>query len=250
MSFGLALIYLAFVIVTLVALCIARWGKTRPLQLQAGLLSPLGSLYIFTTAFLLSNVIFQANNLRTAVTQEVVTLSKLATVLSVLPSEQRVEGRRLLFDYAYSIVHDESITIDQGKRSNVTQVASDRLRDFLSSPAAAPPLNAPNTPENSSYLRKASDFGFDLIDARERRLSLSYHSNPIRLWVAIYVMYFAFACVAYTVHNGLFTVCWLTAILLLSCPVPVVMLYLYSSPLAAGIYDLAAQFAPVLARNF
>ena len=57
---GVFLIYLAFVVLTAGALVLARWVKARgSLKLQPGLLSPLGSLYTLTTAFLLSNVIFQ-----------------------------------------------------------------------------------------------------------------------------------------------------------------------------------------------
>jgi len=53
---GVALLYLVFVVLTALALALARWVKARGnLQLQAGLLSPLGSLYTLTTAFLLSN---------------------------------------------------------------------------------------------------------------------------------------------------------------------------------------------------
>ena len=89
---GVLLLYLAFVLITTLALLLARWVKSRGnLQLQAGLLSPLGSLYTLTTAFLLSNVIFQFTNLRTAVTQEVVTINKLGAVMFVLPAEQRLE---------------------------------------------------------------------------------------------------------------------------------------------------------------
>jgi hypothetical protein len=104
---GVLLLYLAFVLITTLALLLARWVKSRGnLQLQAGLLSPLGSLYTLTTAFLLSNVIFQFTNLRTAVTQEVVTINKLGAVMFVLPAEQRIEGRRLLYGYAQSIARD------------------------------------------------------------------------------------------------------------------------------------------------
>ena len=105
----------------------------------------MGSLYIFTTAFLLSNVIFQMNNLRTAVTQEVVTLNKLGAVMFVLPPEQRIEGRRLLYDYTQSIAEDEAESMKRGERNDTTQAAIDRLRDFLASPEAALPSSTPTT---------------------------------------------------------------------------------------------------------
>lgn len=239
-----------FFFLTAAAIGLSSWIKQRSaISIQSSLLSPMGSLYIFTTAFLLSNVIFQMNNLRTAVTQEVVTLNKLGAVMSVLPPEQRIEGRRLLYDYTQSIAEDESESMKKGERNEVTQVAIDRLRDFLSTPEAALPSSAPTTPESANYLRKASDFGFDLVDARERRLSLASQSSPLRLWLAIAVMYFALALIAYLVHNGNWTVIWLTVILMMSAPIPAVMLFIYSNPIAYGLFDMTSPFRAVLARS-
>jgi hypothetical protein len=244
------LLYAMFFVLTVAAFGLAKWIKKRSaIGIQASLLSPMGSLYIFTTAFLLSNVIFQMNNLRTAVTQEVVTLNKLGAVMSVLPPEQRIEGRRLLYDYTQSIAEDEAESMKRGERNETTQIAIDKLRDFLSTPDAALPSSAPITPESANYLRKASDFGFDLVDARERRLSLSSQSSPLRLWLAIAVMYFALALLAYLVHNGRWTVIWLTTILMMSAPIPAVMLFIYSNPIAYGLFDMTAPFRAVLARS-
>ena len=247
---SVSLLYAMFFVMTLAAFGLAKWIKNQSaIGIQASLMSPMGSLYIFTTAFLLSNVIFQMNNLRTAVTQEVVTLNKLGAVMSVLPPEQRVEGRRLLYDYTQSIADDEAESMKRGERNNTTQIAIDKLRDFLSTPDAALPSSAPITPESANYLRKASDFGFDLVDARERRLSLSSQSSPLRLWLAIAVMYFALALLAYLVHNGRWTVIWLTTILMMSAPIPAVMLFIYSNPIAYGLFDMTAPFRAVLARS-
>ena len=56
---GVLILYLGFVFLTFVALLLARWVKARGgIQIQAALLSPMGSLSMLTTAFLLSNVIF------------------------------------------------------------------------------------------------------------------------------------------------------------------------------------------------
>ena len=247
---SVSLLYAMFFVMTLAAFGLAKWIKNQSaIGIQASLMSPMGSLYIFTTAFLLSNVIFQMNNLRTAVTQEVVTLNKLGAVMSVLPPEQRVEGRRLLYDYTQSIADDEAESMKRGERNHTTQIAIYKLRDFLSTPDAALPSSAPITPESANYLRKASDFGFDLVDARERRLSLSSQSSPLRLWLAIAVMYFALALLAYLVHNGRWTVIWLTTILMMSAPIPAVMLFIYSNPIAYGLFDMTAPFRAVLARS-
>ena len=125
---GVVILYLGFVLLTFIALLLARWVKARGnIQIQAALLSPLGSLYTLTTAFLLSNVIFQFTNLRGALTQEVVTINKLGAVMSVLPADQRIEGRRLLYDYGESIARDEALTMRNGIRSDITQESIDRL---------------------------------------------------------------------------------------------------------------------------
>ena len=192
---GVVILYLGFVLLTFIALLLARWVKARGnIQIQAALLSPLGSLYTLTTAFLLSNVIFQFTNLRGALTQEVVTINKLGAVMSVLPADQRIEGRRLLYDYGESIARDEALTMRNGIRSDITQESIDRLRDFLSTKDASPDKSIEVTPESVNYFRKASDFGFDLIDARERRLSLAAPQPfPMRLVLSIGVMYLALA---------------------------------------------------------
>lgn len=247
---GVFLLYVLFVALTTAALFLARWVKARgSVQLQASLLSPLGSLYTLTTAFLLSNVIFQFTNLRTAITQEVVTINKLGAVMSVLPAEQRIEARRLLYDYGESIARNEAITMRQGQRSELTQERIDRLRDFLASRDATLPDSLDATPESANYFRKASDFGFDLIDARERRLSLARQTFPARLWLAIAVMYFALALLAFLVQGGAWTTTWVVVILLLAAPVPAVMLFVYSNPIANGLIDIAATLDAVLERS-
>lgn len=247
---GVFVLYLVFVLLTALALFLARWVKARGnLQIQPGLLSPLGSLYTLTTAFLLSNVIFQFTNLRTSLTQEVVTINKLGAVMSVLPAEQRIEGRRLLYDYGNSIARDESFTMRHGGRSEVTQESIDRLRDFLATRDASPPSAIDVTPESVNYFRKASDFGFDLIDARERRLSLARQTFPARLWLAIAVMYFALALLAFLVQSGAWTTTWIIIILLLSAPIPAVMLFVYSNPIASGLIDITAILEAVLERS-
>ena len=105
------------------------------------------------------------------------------------------------------------------------------------------------TPESVNYFRKASDFGFDLIDARERRLSLARQSFPARLWLAIAVMYFALALMAFLVQGGAWTTLWVVTILLLSAPVPAVMLFVYSNPIANGLLDITSILEAVLERS-
>lgn len=244
------LIYAMFLAITFMALGAARAIRSHGrLEISSSMLSPMGSLYSLTTAFLLSNVIFGYSNLRTAITQEVVTINKLGAVVSVLPPDARLEARRLLFDYAQSISGDESEAMRQGKRSDLTQLALGRLLDFLGSEDAELPPNLPRTPESNSYLRKSSDFAFELMDARERRLSLAGQAFPRVQWLAIAVMYAALALLAYLVQGGRWTVTWVTLILMLSAPVPCVLLHAYAHPFSSGLLNIATVFEAVLERN-
>jgi hypothetical protein len=87
----------------------------------------MGSIYALTAAFLLSNVFLNVSNLKTSITQEVVTINKLGGLVSALPDLQRVEARRLIYDYGYSIANDESITIQQGMASEKSLLALQRV---------------------------------------------------------------------------------------------------------------------------
>ncbi|MFM7465401.1 MAG: hypothetical protein ACKO28_08040 [Cyanobium sp.] len=155
----------------------------------------------------------------------------------------------MLYDYGESIARDEAPSMRLRRRSERTQEAIDRLRDFLASSDASPPPDIPVTPEAANYLRKASDFGFDLIDAREQRLSLARETFPVRLWMAIAVMFFALALLAFLVHVGPWTTTWVATILLLAAPVPAVMLYVYSKPISNGLIDITATVERVLERS-
>ena len=62
-------------------------------------------------------------------------------------------------------------------------------------------------------------------------------------------MYFALALLAFLVQGGAWTTLWVVIILLLSAPVPAVMLYVYSNPIANGLIDLTAMIEAVLERS-
>lgn len=246
---GVPLIYLGFVTLTAIALLLARWVKSRGnIKLQASQLSPLGSLYTLTTAFLLSNVIFQFTNLRNAVTHEVVTVNKLVAVMSVLQPEQRIESRRLLYTYADKVAHTEVDDMLHGQSSQEARDSLERLRDFLASSNAIQPQGQMITPESANYIRKASDFCFDLIDSRERRLSLSNQAFQIRLTFAIALMYFALALMVFLVNSGSWTITWAAIVLLLSAPVPVILLFIYSNPIAYNLINITSIFESIMER--
>ena len=248
---GLLLIELLFLLLTAAALVVServKRGPRRP-DLIGSFLPPIGSLYALTTAFLLSNVIFQVSNLKTALTQEVVTLGKLSAVVSVLPPDQRLEARRLIMDYADLVSREEAHTLTQGKPGEETATALNRLSDFFGSIDSVPAKDAVRTPETTAYFRKASDFLFDLIDARERRLSLALQSLPSSLWLAIYAMYGAMALTAFLVHPSASANGWVALILAITAPIPPVLLFVYSNPLLAGLVDIPAAFMGLLSRN-
>ncbi len=247
---GIAIIYTIFFLLSLLALVLSRaTRKIKKPSLVTSLASPIGSLFTLTTAFLLSNVIFEVSNLRHAITEEVVTLSKLSAVVAVLPDEQRVEARRLIYDYGHSIAIDESITMREGERSSVTQTKQHQLRDFFSSKDAMLPADAIVTPENSNYLNKSSEFNFNLIDARERRLSLSNLRLPSSLWSAIGILFLAFSFFSFSVHNDLYSQIISGLIIFIAAPIPVIIIYIYSNPFKSGLIDITYSLNEVLSRN-
>lgn len=125
-------VYLVAFLITLIAAGLAHLLKrTKPVTIASGIMSPMGSIYALTAAFLLSNAFLNATNLKTSITQEVVTINKLGGLVSALPDLQRVEARRLIYDYGYSIANDESVTIQKGKASEKSLLALQRVKDFL-----------------------------------------------------------------------------------------------------------------------
>ena len=112
----------------------------------------------------------------------------------------------------------------------------------MSTKDASPDKSIEVTPESVNYFRKASDFGFDLIDARERRLSLAAPQPfPMRLVLSIGVMYLALALLSFLVQSGAWTTLWVAIILLLSAPVPAVMLFVYSNPITSTLEGVLAR---------
>jgi hypothetical protein len=67
--------------------------------------------------------------------------------------------------------------------------------------------------------------------------------------MAIAVMFFALALLAFLVHNGLWTTTWVAVILLLAAPVPAVMLFVYSNPISLGLIDITALLEVVMERS-
>jgi hypothetical protein len=51
------------------------------------------------------------------------------------------------------------------------------------------------------------------------------------------------------VHSGPWTTTWVVLILLLAAPVPAVLLFVYSNPLANGLIDITATLDAVLERS-
>ncbi len=247
---GIAAIYGIFFLLSLLALIVSRGiGKLRKLEPTSSLASPIGSLFTLTTAFLLSNEIFQVSNLRNAITEEVVTISKLSAIVAVLPDEQRIEARRLLYDYAYSIEKEESIAMRNGQRNESTQTKQDNLRDFFSSQNSILPSESIPSPENQNYLSKASEYSLQLIDSRERRLSLSNLKLDKSLWSSIYILFLAFSIFSFSIHKDLYSQLFSGLIILLAAPIPAVIIYIYSNPFKAGLIDIAQALNIVLSRN-
>ena len=71
----------------------------------------------------------------------------------------------------------------------------------------------------------------------------------MRLVLALGVMYLAIALLSFLVQSGAWTTLWVAIILLLSAPVPAVMLFVYSNPIASGLINIIATLGAVLARS-
>ena len=125
-------VYLLAFLLTLCAAGLAHLLKRiRAINIPSGIMSPMGSIYALTAAFLLSNAFLNVSNLKTSITQEVVTINKLGGLVSALPDMQRVEARRLVYDYGYSIANDESVTIQQGMASERACLPSNASKTSL-----------------------------------------------------------------------------------------------------------------------
>ena len=71
-------VYLLAFLLTLCAAGLAHLLKRiRAINIPSGIMSPMGSIYALTAAFLLSNAFLNVSNLKTSITQEVVTINKL-----------------------------------------------------------------------------------------------------------------------------------------------------------------------------
>jgi hypothetical protein len=62
-------------------------------------------------------------------------------------------------------------------------------------------------------------------------------------------MYAALALLAYLVQGGRWTVTWVSVILMLSAPVPCVLLHIYSHPFSSGLLNIARVVDAVLERS-
>jgi hypothetical protein len=62
-------------------------------------------------------------------------------------------------------------------------------------------------------------------------------------------MFFALALLTFLVHSGAWTTLWAAIIMLLAAPVPAIMLYIYSNPIAMGLIDIASLVEAVMERS-
>jgi hypothetical protein len=242
-------VYLLAFFLTLCAAGLANLLKRiRPINIPSGIMSPIGSIYALTAAFLLSNAFLNVSNLKTSITQEVVTINKLGGLVSALPDMQRVEARRLIYDYGYSIANDESITIQQGMASDKSLLALQRVKDFFESPDANPPAKKESV-LTSNYSKKVTDLLYDLIDARERRIAKAKPGFTQALALALGLMYFALATTIFVVTTKPWDLFVAGLILMIAAPVPCQLLILFSNPFSSGIINIKEIFDALLERS-
>jgi len=243
-------IYLVAFLITLSAAGLAHLLKrTKPVTIASGIMSPMGSIYALTAAFLLSNAFLNVTNLKTSITQEVVTINKLGGLVSALPDLQRVEARRLIYDYGYSIANDESITIQKGKASEKSLLALQRVKDFFASADASPGEGKKESALTSNYSKKVTDLLYDLIDARERRIALAKGGFSQELALALGLMYFALCTTIFVVNTKPWDIFVAGLLLMIAAPVPCQLLILFSNPFSSGIINIKEIFDALLERS-
>jgi hypothetical protein len=236
----------------LLALKLVAYLRRRKLlsdQFDPIMLGPLASIYGLVTAFLLSNAFVHVLELNSTATAEAVTLNRLGAIVSVLPAEQRVEARRLVYNYADSIAESESRTMRSGQRSPKTTLALDELQLFFSSNDANLLKGADATPAGTLYQQSSAEILYNIIDAREKRLSQAKPNFQSILWLAVIVLYFAIAVLLFATSRG----GWRHRInggsLLIALPLPALFLDLFSHPFTSGLIQTQSIFRALFERN-
>lgn len=240
---GLPLVWLTFACIIFAAQALAQTLKKKhnP-ELVHNTLTMMGSLYIFTTALILSYYVNQVNQLVAATTSEIIAINHLNVTLSALPKEQRIEGRRLLFDYAQAVAKDESQTSIERERSEKAETAVKAFQHFAGTNGIPSKTQGIRSPAITEYNKNINEFTHDLIQQRERRISLSRHFRPKGLWLAIAAMFFTLCKCAFLIQSNGQGQWILMALLAAGPPVPSLLLYIYSNPLAFGLVDIAEMF--------
>lgn len=240
---GLPLVWLTFACIIFASQTLARTIKKKHSpELVHNTLSLMGSLYIFTTALILSYYVNQVNQLVAATTSEIVAINHLNVTLSALPKEQRIEGRRLLFDYVQAVAKDESQTSIVRQRSEKAETAVKAFQHFTGTNGIATKSQEIQSPAITEYNKNINQFTHDLIQQRERRISLSRDFRPKGLWLAIAAMFFTLCTCAFLIQSSGQAQWILMALLAAGPPVPSLLLYIYSHPLAFGLVDIADIF--------
>ncbi len=249
---GVIRIYGVSILLVFLALKLVNYLRRRNLlsdQFDPIMLGPLASIYGLVTAFLLSNAFIHVLELNSTATAEAVTLNRLGAIVSVLPAEQRLEARRLIYNYADSIAESESRTMRSGQRSPQTTLALDELQLFFSSKNANLPSGVDASPAGTLYQQSSAEILYNIIDAREKRLSQAKPSFQSILWLSVIVLYFAIAVLLFSTSRG----GWRHRInggsLLIALPLPALFLDLFSNPFTSGLIQTQSIFRALFERN-
>ncbi|MCP9850658.1 DUF4239 domain-containing protein [Cyanobium sp. Morenito 9A2] len=249
---GVIRIYGIALVLVFLALKLVSFLRRRKLlsdQFDPIMLGPLASIFGLVTAFLLSNAFIHVLELNSTATAEAVTLNRLGAIVSVLPEEQRVEARRLVYDYADSIAESESKTMRSGQRSPETSLALDELQLFFSSKNANLPKGIEESPAATLYQQKSAEILYNIIDAREKRLSQAKPNFQSILWLAVIVLYFAIAVLLFSTARGGWRHRINGGALLLALPLPALFLDLFSNPFTSGLIQTEQVFRSLFERN-
>ena len=206
------------------------------------LFNEMGSVYALTTAFLIVNLLSNVSELDEAMIKEVVAIKKLSSVVSILPAEQRVEARRLIFNYGHSIGSEEGLKHIADHDYPETNLALDQLRNFFDSPDAIPEINGTNQMLTLNYILKSSDFLYETFESREERIAKADEFFSSILWVALAFLYFSVCFSNFLITKGSWNKSVSGLLILVFSPMPCILIYIFSRPIQFGLLDVGETY--------
>ena len=238
-----AIIYLfAFGLLIAALLCSRLLSSIGKVNVPPELFSEMGSVYALTTAFLIVNLLANVSELDDAMIKEVVAIKKLASVVSILPPEQRVEARRLIFNYGHSIGSKEGLKHIADHDYAEANLALDQLKDFFESSHAIPEINGRNQLLALNYIIKSNDFLYETFESREERIAKADEFFSVVLWIVLAALYFSLCLSIFLITKGVWNKSVSGLLILVFSPMPCILIYIFSRPVQFGLLHVGETY--------